>query len=117
MKFSEIGSAMVLDTKNGEETLTLRDTDFVCWMRKRLSLDWRLCRWGMSCKSVITRCHVRWLALHAFVRVLGKKQSSYTLLVAALQGEMREKQYSMLRAQLSAVVDPKRSAAFDSIIY
>ena len=71
----------------------------------------------MHCKSAITRCHIRWLALHAFVRVLGRKQAGYKPLLAALSAEMREKQYCLLPAQLAGVVAPKRSAAFDSIIY
>ena len=75
------------------------------------------CRLRVNCKSAVTRCHIRWLALHAFVRVLERKQASYKPLLAALAAELREKQYCLLPAQLAGVVDRRRSAAFDSIIY
>ena len=75
------------------------------------------CRLGVHCRSAITRCHIRWLSLHAFLRVLQRKQASYKPLLAALSAELREKQYCLLPAQLAGVVDRRRSAAFDSIIY
>lgn len=75
------------------------------------------CRLGSECRMPISGCHIQWLALHAFVRVLGRKRSRYTPVLAALQAEMRSEHFARLPSQLAAIVDPKRSPAFDSILY
>lgn len=85
--------------------------------RKSLATFPYACRLGVPCKSAITRCHIRWLALHAFVRVLERKQAGYKALLAALSAEMREQQYCLLPAQLAGVVARNRSAAFETITY
>jgi hypothetical protein len=63
------------------------------------------------------RCHVQWLGLKAFERVLARKQSAYGEVLAAVRQQLRAPQYRHLPSQLAAVVDPARSSAFDEIRY
>ena len=60
---------------------------------------------------------MRWLALHAFVTVLGRKQARYGALLAELRQEMKDEAFALLPSQLAPVVDPKRSPAFRNVIY
>ena len=61
------------------------------------------------------RCHVQWLGLKAFERVLERKHNAYTEVLVAVRQQLRAPQYRHLPAQLAAVVDPARSSAFDEI--
>ncbi len=63
------------------------------------------------------RCHVQWLGLKAFERVLERKHSAYAEVLVAVRQQLQAPQYRHLPAQLAAVVDPARSSAFDEIRY
>lgn len=74
-------------------------------------------RLGVFCRCNVSSCHVRWLGLKAFRRVLGRKQAGYARLLAQLDAQLALPQYSRLAGQLAAVVAPDRSAVFDTILY
>ena len=76
-----------------------------------------LYRFKTECRSCISGCHIRWLGLHAFVRVLTRKQARYGPVLAALRAEMRDPTFRLLPAQMASVVDPRKSSAFDEIKY
>ncbi len=71
----------------------------------------------MDCRARVSACHIRWLGLHAFVHVLGRKRSRYIGLLAELEAELATPQYRHLERQLAPVIDPQKSAVFDQIRY
>ncbi|KAI8464997.1 MAG: hypothetical protein J3K34DRAFT_438487 [Monoraphidium minutum] len=74
-------------------------------------------RLGLDCRCGVSRCHVRWLGLVAFRRVLRRKQAAYGGVLAALDAELARPTYRQVARQLAAVVDPARSSVFDQIIF
>lgn len=63
-------------------------------------------------------CHIRWLGLKAFRKVLGRKQAAYRLLLAQLDAQLALPVYSRhLPRQLAAVVAEPKSAVFNTIPY
>lgn len=76
-----------------------------------------LCRSKVSCRNSISACHIRWLSLVAFHRVLSRKQARYTAVLRALDAHLRQPPFCHLNEQLASVVDPAKSAVFDDIIY
>ncbi len=80
--------------------------------------------WGMAarrskvrCRNSISACHIRWLSLVAFHRVLSRKQARYRAVLRALEAELRQLPFCHLRDQLASVIDPVKSAVFEDIIY
>lgn len=65
----------------------------------------------------ISGVHVRWLGLHAFAKVLRRKQAVYTSVLAILDARLNQHAYRWLPSQLSQSVDWRRSSAFDGIKY
>ncbi len=59
----------------------------------------------------------RWLGLHAFERVLRRKQARYRDVLSRLEEEMGAPGYAQLPVQLADVVDEQRSAVFKTIRY
>lgn len=76
-----------------------------------------LCRSKVSCRNSISACHIRWLSLVAFHRVLSRKQARYRAVLKALEADLRQLHFAHLREQLASVIDPAKSAVFDEIIY
>lgn len=76
-----------------------------------------MCRFAIECRSVVSRSHIRWLTLHAFVRVLGRKQSRYPRVLQSLREELHGEAFTLMPRDLACVVDPERSPAFDQIPY
>ena len=60
---------------------------------------------------------MHWLGLLAFHRILLRKQTRYSLLLAAIRAQLALPRYSHLPRQMAAVLDDARSAVFDDIIY
>ncbi|KAK9817956.1 hypothetical protein WJX72_004857 [[Myrmecia] bisecta] len=84
-------------------------------VRKRVQSARR--RLHMDCRCCISHCQIKWLGLHAFRKVLGKKQSSYRLLLKRLDGDLAAPGFRHLASHLASVVDPCRSSTFDNILY
>jgi hypothetical protein len=59
----------------------------------------------------------RWLGLTAFLRVLQRKQTRYTTLLAQLQELVDAPALRSAARQLAPVVDPARNSVFDAILY
>lgn len=75
------------------------------------------CRLGLECRARVSACHIRWLGLRAFVKVLSRKRSRYPALLQQLEAELASPQYRHLPCQLAPVVDSRKSQLFDEIRY
>ncbi|BDA46320.1 probable telomerase reverse transcriptase [Coccomyxa sp. Obi] len=71
----------------------------------------------VRCRNSISACHIRWLSLVAFYRVLSRKQARYRAVLRALEAELRQLPFCHLKEQLASVIDPVKSAVFNDIIY
>jgi telomerase reverse transcriptase len=67
--------------------------------------------------SRLMRNEVRYLALHAFRVVLGKKQSMYGGLLRQIDADLAAPEMGRLTRRLDGVLDPVKSAIFDTILY
>lgn len=72
---------------------------------------------AVGCAMRVPAAHIRWLGLAAFLRVLRRKQTGYTSLLAQLQELAEAPALRSAACQLAAVVDPARSSVFDCILY
>ena len=70
-----------------------------------------------ACSCQVPRVHIRWLAVHAFHRVLTRKQAAYRALLLELEQRMAAPAYRHLAVRLADVVYPARSSAFNDIRY
>lgn len=76
-----------------------------------------MCRLGLEAKSCVSGCHVRYLMLHAFLKVLQKKQSRYREVLKALRADIQSAQYAKFCRQTMAALQPSRSPEFEAIQY
>jgi telomerase reverse transcriptase len=67
--------------------------------------------------SRLVRNEVRYLALHAFRVVLGKKQSMYVGLLRQIDADLAAPEMVRLTRRLGGVLDPVKSAVFDTVLY
>jgi telomerase reverse transcriptase len=67
------------------------------------------------CRSTLRSAQLRWLALHAFVAVMKRKQSRYPSALASVREHLGA--LPLPCATLRAAVASKHNAIFDSIIY
>lgn len=74
-------------------------------------------RLGLDCRCDVSRCHVRWLGLVAFARVLRRKQAAYGPVLSALEEELRRPAYARLPHQLAEAVRRDRSSVFEEIVF
>lgn len=66
-------------------------------------------RWGVPCTFTVPQQHVKYLAVHAFVRMLRRKHQRYTAVLARLEAQLQDFPPRIARA-LVGVVDGRRSA-------
>lgn len=66
-------------------------------------------RWGLPCAFGVPQQQLRYLAVHAFVRILRRKHQHYELVLARLEGQLAGFP-ARVRAALAHVVDAQRSA-------
>ncbi len=66
-------------------------------------------RWGIPCGFTVPQQHVKYLAVHAFVRVLRRKHQRYAAVLTRLEAQLQDFPVRVARA-LAGVVDGQRSA-------
>lgn len=72
---------------------------------------------GVPCDPGISPLHVRYLGMHAFRRVLRRKQSTHGVLLQELDAVLASQPYVRCGKALADAVDPARSSVLDAIQY
>ncbi|GIL90287.1 hypothetical protein Vretifemale_17931 [Volvox reticuliferus] len=93
----------------------------ICYMvalvRSRTDSEATNRRFGPGCRCNVSSCHVRWLGLVAFRRVLFRKQSRYRVVLACLDKQLAAPSFAALPRQLAEVVSEETNAVFNDVLY
>ena len=71
----------------------------------------------ISCNPEVSPAHVRYLGLHAFRKVLQRKQSNYVKLLEGIEEALGAPACARCAKALAPAVDGKRSKILDAILY
>ncbi|GLI71540.1 hypothetical protein VaNZ11_016772 [Volvox africanus] len=93
----------------------------ICYMvalvRSRTASEATNRRFGPGCRCDVSSCHVRWLGLVAFRRVLFRKQSRYRVVLSCLDKQLAAPSFAALPRQLAEVVSEEANAVFNDVLY